>query len=506
MKRTSALACVLGFSCCLCLNSGAHGSDFFLTIGGGHSRESNQASLEKNVLFYQQVLKEQNIPPAQLSVYFAAGLPQARDVQAKDLDLVPKANRVMAEFFGSEQDLGIHYRNSKVPDVLGATTHENIQNWFTGVGSTLKSGDRLILYVTAHGEKSEDRKNPYDTSIMLWNDEKLTVSDFVTLLDSLPEGVSVVAVMVQCYTGGFARFIYDKADAENGLAKQSRCGFFATVHDRVAAGCTPDVDETTYVEYSTYFWEALAGHTRVGKTIVAPDYDGNGSVSFAEAHAYTVLNADTIDLPLTSSSEFLSVESEFQDDDHPKLLPEDAPFETIHELATPAERAVLDGLSKQLKLTGENRIAAAQRESRPTRRGRTRTREQSPRRLAGRLRDTIADDLKERWPELANVLNPVAVELVTARSKEFVEAVEGHPKYNEYREQKRLAAQEVDPQKRRAKFERFVHTAQDVIRRENLKRLDDQKLLTQYQAIVAAEASSLNSASPINKSPTSSQR
>ena len=285
-------------------------------------------------------------------------------------------------------------------------------------------GDRLILYVTAHGEKSDDRKNPYETSIMLWNDEKLTVSEFVALLDTLPEGVSVVAVMVQCYTGGFARFIYDKADPENGLAKQNRCGFFATVHDRVAAGCTPDVDETTYVEYSTYFWEAVAGHTRAGKPITLPDYDGDGKVSFAEAHAYTVLNADTIDLPLTSSSEFLSVESNFKDDDHPELLPKDAPYDTIHELATPAERAVLDGLSKQLDLTGSDRIAAAQRESRATRRGRSRGRDQSPRRRAARLRDTIADDLKERWPELANVLNPGAVELVTTRSKEFVEAVE----------------------------------------------------------------------------------
>ena len=63
-----------------------------------------------------------------------------------------------------------------------------------------------------------------------------------------------------------------------------------------------------------------------------------------------------------------------------------------------------------------------------------------------------------------------------------------------------LAAREVDPQKRRAKFERFVRTAQDVILRENLKRLDDQKLLAQYQAIVAAEATSLHSAnSPAEK-------
>lgn len=466
--------------------------DFFLTIGGGHSRDSNQASLERNVLFYEQVLKEQQVPAGQHSVYFAGGSSGAKDVQAIDADALPKANRLMAEFFGTERDLGLHFRVSQVPDIRGATSRQNIEKWFTEVGPTLKSGDRLHLYVTAHGEKSDDRRNPYQTSIMLWNDEKLGVNEFVALLDTLPDGVQVVAVMVQCYTGGFARFIYDKAEPENGLAKQNRCGFFATVHDRVAAGCTPDVDETTYVEYSTYFWEAVAGHTRTGKPIARPDYDSDGKVSFAEAHAYTVLNADTIDLPLTSSSEFLSVESRFKDSDHPDLLPRDVPYDTVHELATTAERAVLDGLSKQLELAGTDRIATAQRESRTTRRGRFRGPGQSPRRRAARLRDTIADDLKERWPELANVLNPGSIELLTTHSQEFVEAVEANPKYKEYREQAEAVNREVDPQKRRAKFERFVRTAQDVILRENLKRLGDQKLMAEYKAIAAAEATFFN--------------
>lgn len=493
MKSFAIFARALGLLCALSLSSAATARDLFLMIGGGHSRDSNQASLENNVLFYQQLLKEQKVPAAQQSVYFAAGPAGGKDVQAKDVDALPKANRLMAEFFGTERDLGLHYRASAVPNVRGATTRENIQKWFAEVGQTLKPGDRLILYVTAHGERSEDRQNPYETSIMLWNDEKLSVSEFVALLDTLPEGVSVVAVMVQCYTGGFARMIFDKADPENGLAKQNRCGFFATVHDRVAAGCTPDVDETTYVEYSTYFWEAVAGHTRSGKPITPPDYDGDGTVSFAEAHAYTMLIADTIDSPLTTSSEFLSVEGHFQDSEHPDLLPKDAPYDTIHELATSAERAVLDGLSKQLDLTGDGRLATAQRESRASRRGRFRGPGQSPRRRVARLRDTIADSLKERWPELANVLNPGAVELLTTRNKEFVEAVEGHPKYKEYLEQKDLAAREADPQKRRAKLERFVRTAQDVILRENLRRLDDKKLFGQYQAIVAAEATSLQS-------------
>lgn len=467
--------------------SATEATEYFLTIGGGPTRDSDQASLERNVVFYQQVLKERGFPASQQSIFFASGPAGGNDVQTMQPDALPKANRLMAEFFGSETDLGVRYRKTELADVCGATTRANIAKWFAEVGRTMKSGDRLIIYVTAHGEKSEDRQNPYETSIALWNDEKLPVTDFVALLDQLPSGVSVVAVMVQCYTGGFARMIYDKADPERGLSRQNRCGFFATVHDHEAAGCTPEVDEASYVEYSTYFWEALAGHSRMGKPIAPPDYNGDGKVSFAEAHAYTLLNADTIDMPLTTSSEFLSSESQFKDADHPDLLARDAPYETIHELATPAERAVLDGLSKQLNLTGNNRIEAAQRESRTGRRGRQRGRGPSPRRRASQLRDEIADDLKLRWPELANTLNPESIELVTTRSKEFVDAVENHPKYKEYLDQKKIAAQSPDPQKRRAKYERFIREAEDVILRENLKRLQDNVRLAEYEGIVAAE-------------------
>jgi hypothetical protein len=491
MKRHVLSACLLA-AITVTAPSSTLARDVFLTIGGGHSPDSNQASLEKNVLFYQQVLREQNVPAAAQSVYFASGSRTGEDVQAIDAQSVPKANRLMAEFFGTDRDLGLHYRQIEVPGMRGAATPTNIRQWFRDIGRTLQAGDRLIIYVTAHGDRSDDRKNPYETSIMLWDDENLSVSDFVALLDRLPEGVSVVAVMVQCYTGGFARFIYDQADPTRGLARQNRCGFFATVHDRVAAGCTPDVDESSYVEYSTYFWAALAGHSRTGELITRPDYDGDGRTSFAEAHAYTVLSADTIDQPLTSSSEFLSVESQFQDDDHPELLPNDAPYNTVLELATPIERAILEGLSSQLDLTGGNRIAEADRNTRTTRRGRGRRRNRSASRRAARLRDTIADDLKERWPELSNVLNPGAIELLTERSEEFIEAVEHHPQYDEYREQADLAERTPGPQKRRAKYERFVRTAEDVILRENLHRLGDQKHLTQYDAIVAAESGFLD--------------
>jgi hypothetical protein len=475
--------------------SDAAARDFFLTIGGGYASDGNQASIEKNVQFVASVLAGQGVAAEQQAVYFADGLDTDADLQVRDVATVPKANRLMAEFFGTEQDLGLHYRNHAAPHERGSTDPANIRRWFSEIGPTMQAGDRLVLYVTAHGEPSRERGNPYETAILLWNRDRLTVSELVDLLDELPEGVSVATIMVQCYTGGFARIIYNDADPEQGLSPQRRCGFFATVHDRVAAGCTPDVDKASYVEYSSYFWAAIGGRTQSGEPIERPDYDGDGRLSFAEAHAYTVLHADTIDLPLKTSGEFLSVESQFADAEHSGLLAQEAPYDVVRELATPAERAILDGLSAELGLEGAERIAAAEREGKERRgRFRGRFRGRSPGRSARRLRQSIADDLRERWPELANVLNPGAIELLTTRSAEFIAAVEQHPSYREYRQQADAAATTPDPDKRRVKFERFVATAEDIILRENLRRLGDAQRMAQYEAIVAAESGGIDAA------------
>lgn len=259
--------------------------DHFLVIGGGYAPSGNQASLERNVLFWQRVLAEKKIAPEMQSIFFADGDDPADDLQVMDRKSIPKANQWMAEFFGSQNDLGLSYRNHRVPNVIGKTSLQNIQDWFAEAGPSMRNGDRLLVYVTSHGNDSKTRNQSHNTSISLWNGERLDVVELVKLLDTLPDGVRVSVVMVQCHAGGFARLIYNEGNPDRGLSKQSRCGFFATVHDRPAAGCTPEIDEATYVEYSTYFWEAIAGHNRVNQPIEPPDYNQDGKISFDEAHA-----------------------------------------------------------------------------------------------------------------------------------------------------------------------------------------------------------------------------
>ena len=109
----------------------------------------------------------------------------------------------------------------------------------------------------------------------------------------------------------FCQFYFPRGRFKKGLHPQVRAGFFATVHDRVAAGCTPDIREENYQEYSTHFWEALCGESRIGKKIQKPDFNGDGSTSLTEAHAYVVIHSNTIDIPIKTSDVFLRRFSSF---------------------------------------------------------------------------------------------------------------------------------------------------------------------------------------------------
>ena len=98
------------------------GDDHFLVIGGGYAPSGNQASLERNVLFWQRVLAEKRVTLEDQCVFFADGDDLDEDLQVIDRKSIPKANRWMAEFFGSQSDLGLSYRNHRIPNVKGKSS------------------------------------------------------------------------------------------------------------------------------------------------------------------------------------------------------------------------------------------------------------------------------------------------------------------------------------------------------------------------------------------------
>ena len=193
---------------------------------------------------------------------------------------MPRANLLVARVFDKENDLDAQFRSHLVPGIRGCSSMENLDRWVDEVGRKLHAGDRLILYLTGHGGKGSDAQNPH---FFMWNREQVPVKDFVARLDRLDPNVHVVLIMVQCYSGGFANCIFNEGNPKKGVSPAHRCGFYATVHNRPAAGCTADIDEENYQEYSSSFWAAIGGHSRTGQSVQAVDSDGDDRISFAEA-------------------------------------------------------------------------------------------------------------------------------------------------------------------------------------------------------------------------------
>ena len=60
---------------------------------------------------------------------------------------------------------------------------------------------------------------------------------------------------------------------------------FSRVFDTTpAAGCTPDINEANYQEYSSYFWAALRGKTRTGEPIFRYHFSFGGVNSSVVLH------------------------------------------------------------------------------------------------------------------------------------------------------------------------------------------------------------------------------
>ncbi len=474
----------------------ARGADHLLTIGGGGSPTNNQISLEKNILYFQRFLNGAGLSGLPNDIFFATGTEQWRDIQYVDNSAaMPKANLLLAQLFGtSEKSMYTTYRPHHIVGVQGAANRASLSKWFDNTGTKLREGDRLLIYFTGHGGRGGRENSSRNTTMQMWNEQGLSVKDFTAMLDKLDPKVSVVLVMVQCFSGGFADVIFSDPQ-NNKLSAANRCGFFATVHDREAAGCTPDISEEDYKEYSTYFWAALYGKTRLGDAIQKPDYDGDGKVSFDEAHAYVQLTSETIDIPVCTSDSLLRAFSRIKSDEGYVLG--DSPYQELMSHASAAQKAVIAGLSEQLKIFGNQRWTAAKKSGEQFDRDK-RNYEQQQRRLntdLNQVRGQLQATLRLRWPEIGNAWNPKVHRMIQEEGAAMVRTIEGHPSYKRYQE---LTAQrdELDAkarmmEKKWVKCQRLQRELDTVALGANLHLMANDEVQQKYREILAAEGGTL---------------
>lgn len=476
----------------------SQGKDWFLTIGGGYSPSGNQISIEKNIAFFQGVLAKNAVSGDSHELLFSDGKALGRDVQFEPAkSRIPKANLYFAKVFSSDRNLHLEYRDHQLVGVDAPTSVGAIETWFRETGSELTPGDRVIVYVSAHGGRSADKKNPHDTKLYLWNTKVLYAKRFADLIKGLPDGVAVVMVMTQCYSGGYAHTLFEEANAKKGDQGRPVAGFFSTVHNRMAAGCTPDINEENYDEYSSHFLAAIHGATRTGKQITVPDYDEDGGVSFEEAHAYTILESQTIDIPIKTSGAYLRERAKFGGEENPALLEKGAGWETVRSLARPVDAVVLDRLSESLQLSGEARHADATKKAAEVDKERKDLLnvDKAKKRTWDSAKSEIRNAFIAQWPEMSNLATPEAIGLIADSPERIVEIVESHPRFSEWKriekERDQNEAERLVLEKKWVQYQRFLRCFENVVLEENLKRAGDPGALANYERILREEAKSL---------------
>ncbi|MEW4563255.1 hypothetical protein AB1K70_12060 [Bremerella sp. JC770] len=532
----ASVALLTGF---LLFGSSLAAEDRFLTVGGGPVADGNQISLENNVLYFQRVLTQLGLDTAEHQILFADGSNPAVDLQYENVERdSEEIHRLMAEIMGPGQGIKYDYRSSAIPNIHGEATPDSIEKTLADLAHTLKSDDRIIFYFTGHGGKDRTKPSPppkreakekddkekeeesgddaeekdkedepakkhrteptYSGNVThLWYRDKMTAKDWTEKLDELPADVPFVAVMVQCYSGGFGNLIFQGGDPDQGLADHLRCGFFSTVPDRVAAGCTPNVDQAEYREYSSYFWEALSGVSRTGETIKKPDFDQDGITSLLEAHAYTALHADTIDIPTRTSDFLLREYSTLKGKDDEEIATIHTPIDQLLAEADASERAVIEGLSTRFEFTDADRGKQVEEAIRD-KKGAKRKVDGDVRRQQGKIssaKRTIRETMEKKWPEISNPWHPKTVALLTEEPELLRTTVLEHQEYASLKEAstelEQLRQDQETLELEIVKLERLKFWLERRARILNLEKTAGNEMVQRLQTLVQLEAQSI---------------
>ena len=299
-----------------------------LIVGGGPTREYNQAAIESNVRYVTRSLPK----GAALRTLFADG------------SRVSATVRYAPPGGGKER-----YRPPRIARIDGPARPARVRSEVARLAGG--GASPALLYFTGHGSLDEDGgTGEFD----LWGDTTLSVASLAASLRAFPRSTPVVAIMVQCHAGDFADLLFPGGDPTKRPLDSRFCGFFASIGERPAAGCTPEIDEAEYRDFTSYFVAALTGRNRTGKLVTGADYDKDGRVGMDEAFCWSMVHDDSIDTPVCTSDEFLRRVLSTPDADVFAT-----PYPLVLSWASAAQRAAIAELAARLHLAGEDRLVTA---------------------------------------------------------------------------------------------------------------------------------------------------
>jgi hypothetical protein len=263
---------------------GGPSETYAVLINGGGSRTQNYQSHLLHVRELIELLVSRGIPERRITVFSSDGTDPAPDLAVRAPE--PEENFWLIEDLDVGKRLAskTRYENSTFGRYhVYPANKAALETWFGAAAGSLVSGDTLLVYVTDHGRKN--REDLTDNAIVLWGEE-LSVREFRDLLGRLPEGVSAVSLMSQCYSGSFANVIYDSDGA--GEPDGSVCGYFSSTAERRAYGCYAENQGKFNVGHSFRFIEAM-----------------RRTPLFPEAHERVLVADQTPDVPNRTSDLYL---------------------------------------------------------------------------------------------------------------------------------------------------------------------------------------------------------
>lgn len=436
-----------------------------IIFGGGSDPASTPLSVEAHVLALAQALA-----PSEPRVLFGSGRPEQRTVQI--LDTVPdRAGDWLARVLGPDGPVGVAYRSARTQGA--GTTRAEVLAALTAAAADKRGA---IVLGAGHGLPAHDDQ---PAALALWGADQLTPAQLAAALDGPRTKGPLAFVLGQCHSGAFTAAVHTGAELAAPLAQPTRCVLAAAPADRTASGCTPDASDPGARAYLALVAEALAA-----RGPRPADFGGDGKVSLAEAHAWAVLNDDTIDLPVKSSEAWVR---DILGEEAEKLHALPAP--RVQQLARPEVRAVLRGLrgpdadaaGVRLELDAlDDQLDALDDQISPL----------------AEQRDQALDALRlmllTRWPELSSPYHRVARSLLSARADQLADAVEAAPEAAQVRALDArigaLQSQYEALERGAVRLERWLRTFDTVALEAALRKRGTPEQIAGLDALIACEA------------------
>lgn len=253
-----------------------------LLVNGGGSPDQNYASHVAHLRKMSSLLVRAGVAPAQISILSGDGDDPAPDLAVHEP--LPEGALLLGEEVGEMLLDQSRFESSTVPGfALRPATPSELERWFSTVGAGLRGGDTLLLYVTDHGLGNPE--DVMDTRIVMWGRRAyVSVRELGAMLETLRPGVRVVALMSQCFSGGFAWL--SQRDGER-VSEPNVCGYFSARYDLMAYGCYSD----------------LSGEEQGHSFVFMRALEETGS--FDDAHRTALIEDATPDVPLRTSDVWL---------------------------------------------------------------------------------------------------------------------------------------------------------------------------------------------------------